>query len=109
MPLREIINIQAASAASKPAVFTANQPNNGPPDGGSNQSVPSRQNSGKCFFFKFLNVSLGRVCGDFCGEHLDEVHGGLCEQVEPQREPIFGRDLADLRPSLWRFLWGASC
>ena len=73
MPLREIINIQAASAASKPAVFTANQPNNGPPDGGSNQSVPSRENSnvlnsGKCFFFKFLNVSLGRVCGDFCAE-----------------------------------------
>ena len=44
MPLRETIDIHAASAAPKQAVFTANHPN-GPPDGGSNQSDSMNSNN----------------------------------------------------------------
>ena len=38
MVFRETIQIHAASAAPKPALLTANNQTNGPPDGGSNQS-----------------------------------------------------------------------
>ena len=34
---------------------------------------------------------MGLVCGDFCGKTHDEVH----EQVEAQREPIFGQEWAE--------------